>query len=93
MSDEKRYNVTIGLSIVKAGTPAYADFGLRYANMKYDDVVEIERIVSANATTLQQGLEPILKELIAMGYSKAEVRKAEAAKVEATPNAYPGTMR
>ena len=70
---DQRYNVTVGASIVKAEAPAFADFGVRYANMDYAQMVEVEAILAKHAEDITKGMAPVIESLMAVGIE--EVKK------------------
>lgn len=78
---EDRYKVVIGMSIVKEGNPGFADFGIVYHNMPYDKMVAVEAALSKHADTVNEGLKPLVEELVAMGVMEAELRKGSETEV------------
>lgn len=83
---EDRYKVVIGMSIVKEGTPGFADFGIVYSNMPYDKMVAVEAALARHADKVNEGLKPLVEELVGMGVMEAEVRKTAATEEVETPD-------
>jgi len=82
-SKDQRYNVTIGMGIVKAECPGFSDFGLRYSNMDYTDMVQVEAAFAKHAEAIIQAMKPLIADLVLMGMeTSAELNK--------TPKRNPG---
>jgi hypothetical protein len=75
MANEDRYKVVIGMSIVKEGTPGFADFGISYHNLPYDMMVQVEAAMAKHADAINEGLKPLVADLVGMGVEEAKVRK------------------
>ena len=73
MSD--RFRVNIGLSIVPADAPAYADFGLTYDNLPYENMVVIEEIFDKHAGAILEAMEGLRKDLVNVGYQQIQAKK------------------
>ena len=72
MSD--RVKVVIGMCIVPEGTKGFADFGICYHNLPYDKLVAVEQAFASEADSINEGLKPLVKKLVAMGLQEVEVR-------------------
>ena len=75
MSDE-RYKVVIGMSVTKQdGNTEFADFGIVYSNMHYDQMVHVEGAFAKHAEDVNKGIEGLVADLVQMGVDEIEVRK------------------
>ncbi len=81
---DKRFAVTIGLCIVDSEVKSLSDFGIRYGRLHYADMVAVEAVVAKHNATLVASMEPIIKDIMAIGIAQAAVEEPErAAKVAA----------
>lgn len=81
MSDQK-YNVTLGASITKAEESRWADFGVVYTGMSYDQIVELEAIIAKHSEAMLAGMRDLISDLVAIGYQESEKRKAQTEEVK-----------
>ena len=79
MTNEKRYAVTIGLSVVHSDVQPFYDYGSRYGNLKYVDMVAVEAIVARHKAALDAALDPVIKDLVAAGVVQAGIVDPEGA--------------
>ena len=72
MAGEKRYAVTVGVCILPADVKSVTDVGLRYGKLRYEDMVAVEGVLAKHKASLDAALEPIIKDMIAMGVEQSE---------------------
>lgn len=72
MTPDKRYVVTIGMSIVPEGGEAFADFGIRYGDVPAGHLPIVESVVNNHKDGLLEALKPIIDDLTAIGLAQVE---------------------
>ena len=87
-----KFKVVIGLSIVKEGGEDFADFGLVYRGMDYEDIVKVEAAFARHAETVVKAMEGMVGELVQMGVDKAAEKKGGVSDA-IVPSGNPGAIR
>ena len=73
--NDQRYRFSVGISVTKQEAERFADYGLMYDNLPYDDLVMLEEIASRHMVQILDGMKPMIDELVAKGYAEAEKRR------------------
>ena len=66
-TENKRYRVTIGMSVVPDGQPGFADFGLVYSDMPLKNVAEVEAIFNQHKNAVLGGMGSLIDALANIG--------------------------
>ena len=66
-TENKRYRVTIGMSVVPDGQPGFADFGLVYSDMPLKNVAEVEAIFNEHKGAVLGGMGGLMDALTSIG--------------------------
>ena len=74
---EQRYNVTLGASITKAEEPRWADFGVVYTGMSYEQIVQLEEVIAKHSEAMLAGMRELISDLMKIGYEEVEKRAEE----------------
>jgi len=77
MQDDKRYSLTVGMSINDASVNPLTDYGLRYGDLRYEDMVAIQSILSEHEHLLTTALKPVRNALLEIGFIRAAERAPE----------------
>ena len=72
MTPDKRYVVTIGMSIVPEGTPAFVDYGIRFGDVPIEQLPFLENVANNHKDVLLDALKPIMDELAAFGRTQLD---------------------
>ena len=72
MTPDKRYVVTIGMSIVPEGSPAFVDYGIRFGDVPAEQLPLLENIANNHKDGLLDALKPIMDEFAAFGLAQVE---------------------
>ena len=81
----EKYKVVIGMSVTKE-SEAFADFGLVYSGMGYEDVVKVEAAFAKHSQGIINAMDGLVADLVQMGVDKVIEKQAE------TP-IHPGAIR
>lgn len=74
MSDE-RYKVVIGMAVTKQdGNVEFADYGIVYSNMHYDQMVQVEAAFAKHADEINDGMRPLIADMVQMGMDEIPKR-------------------
>ena len=72
MTTDKRYVVTIGMSIVPEGTLSFVDYGIRFGDVPVEQLPLLENVANNHKDGLLNALKPIMDEFAAIGLAQME---------------------
>ena len=73
--EEDRYKCVIGMGITQCeNNREFADYGLVYSMLKYDQLVEVQQAFAKHGTQITQAMEPLIQDLVQIGLEEAKLR-------------------
>ena len=82
---DTRFKCTIGMSICKDSSPDFFDGGLVYHGLDSKQIVDLEALFAKHILVVTEAMQPLIKDLIEMGYTEAAEKLA--------PTTPPGAIR
>lgn len=76
MTDQK-YRVSIGVSVVKAESPGFANHGTTYFNLDEEQITVIQQLAEKHKAEITAGMTGLYADLVALGYEQAGAARSK----------------